>query len=151
MTLCVFAATSSGAIADYPRADAFGAHISKATISHGRVTVSATFHRTHRFLAQVYAHPKNPRQIRWVRTVALGEHHKGPGHVSFRLGTLTPGDYGILIRNYSGSDPASVGGDQTCGIGVCGEVDVEERDLVVVVVALAGGDQFASVAGCGDR
>jgi hypothetical protein len=97
MTLCVFAASSSGAIADYPRADAFGAHISKATISHGRVTVSATFHRTHRFFAQVYAHPKNPRQIRWVRTVALGEHHKGPGHVSFRLGTLTPGDYGILI------------------------------------------------------
>jgi len=95
--LCAVAATSSVATADYPRVDAFGAHISKASISKDRVTVSATFHRTHRFFAQVYANPKNPERIRWVRTMAVGEHHRGPGHVSFRLGTLTPGTYGILI------------------------------------------------------
>ena len=95
--LCAAAATPSAAIADYPRADAFGAHISKASLSNGRVTVSATFHRTHLFFAQVYANPKSPSRIRWVRTIALGAHHMGPRYVSFRLGTLTPGKYGILI------------------------------------------------------
>lgn len=97
LVLCLVAATPSAAIADYPRADAFGAHISKATVSNGRLTVSATFHRTHLFFAQVYANPKSPSRIRWVRTIALGEHHMGPSHATFRLGTLTAGNYGIII------------------------------------------------------
>jgi hypothetical protein len=74
-----------------------GAHISKASISNGRLTVSAAFHHTHRFFAQVYANPKSPSRIRWVRTIALGEHHVGLSHVSFVLGTLAPGNYGIVI------------------------------------------------------
>lgn len=116
IVLCVVATTSSVAIADYPRADAFGAHISKASFSNGRVKVSATFHRTHLFFAQVYANPKSPSRIRWVRTIALGKHHMGPGHVSFLLGTLTPGNYGILILPTRSTYPwlaRPTGGPQT--------------------------------------
>jgi len=116
MVLCVVAATSSAAIADYPRADAFGAHISKASLSNGRVKVSATFHRTHLFFAQVYANPKSPSRIRWVRTIALGKHHIGPSHVSFLLGTLAPGNYGILILPTRSTYPwlsRPTGGPQT--------------------------------------
>ncbi len=116
MVLCVVAATPSAAIADYPRVDAMGAHISKASISNGRVTVSATFHRTHLFFAQVYANPKSPSRIRWVRTIALGEHHVGLSHVSFLLGTLTPGNYGIVILRTRTAYPwlsVPTGGPQT--------------------------------------
>jgi hypothetical protein len=88
--LCVAAAAPSAAFADYPRADGWGrgAHISKASISKGRVTVSCTFHKTHLFFAQIYANPSNtdaksPSRIRWVRTIPLGEHQAGHGHVSF--------------------------------------------------------------------
>jgi hypothetical protein len=116
MVVCVVAATPSAAIADYPRVDAMGAHISKASISNGRVTVSATFHHTHLFFAQVYADPKSPSQIRWVRTIALGEHHVGLSHVSFRLGTLTAGKYGIVILRTRTAYPwlsMPTGGPQT--------------------------------------
>jgi hypothetical protein len=98
------AAAPSAAIADYPRADGWGrgAHIAKASISKGRVTVSCTFHETHNFFAQIYANPSNtdpksPSRIRWVRTLSLGEHQAGHRHVSFVLGTLAPGNYGIVI------------------------------------------------------
>jgi hypothetical protein len=116
LVLCVVAATPSAAIADYPRVDAMGAHISKADISNGRVTVSATFHRTHLFFAQVYANPKSPSGIRWVRTIALGQHHVGLRHVSFLLGTLTPGNYGIVILRTRTAYPwlsLPTGGPQT--------------------------------------
>jgi hypothetical protein len=104
VALFVAAAAASAAIADYPRADGWGrgAHISKASISKGRVTVSCTFHKTTAFFAQIYANPSNtdpksPRRIRWVRTTPLGEHQAGQGHDSFPLGTLAPGNYGIVI------------------------------------------------------
>jgi hypothetical protein len=116
VVLCVVAATPRAAIADYPRVDAMGAHISKASISNGRVTVSATFHRTHIFFAQVYANPKSPTRIRWVRSIALGKHHLGLSHVSFLLGTLTPGTYGIVILRTRTAYPwlsIPTGGPQT--------------------------------------
>ena len=116
MVVCVVAATSSAAIADYPRVDAMGAHISKASISNGRVAVSATFHHTHLFFAQVYANPKSPSRIRWVRTIALGEHHVGLSHISFRPGTLTAGKYGIVILRTRTAYPwlsMPTGGPQT--------------------------------------
>ncbi len=114
--LCVVAATPSAAIADYPRVDAMGAHISKASIANRRVTVSATFHRTHRFFAQVYANPKSPSRIRWVRSIALGEQHQGLSHVSFLLGRLTAGNYGIVILRTRKAYPwlsVNTGGPQT--------------------------------------
>jgi hypothetical protein len=116
MVLCVVAATASAAIADYPRVDAMGAHISKASISNGRLTVNATFHHTHLFFAQVYSNPKSPSRIRWVRSIVLGEHHRGLSHVSFRLGTLAPGDYGIVILRTRTAYPwlsVPTGGPQT--------------------------------------
>jgi hypothetical protein len=93
-----------------------GAHISTASSSNGRVTVNATFHHTHIFFAQVYANPKSPSQIRWVRTIALGEHHVGLSHVSFRLGNLTAGKYGIVILRTRTAYPwlsMPTGGPQT--------------------------------------
>jgi hypothetical protein len=116
LVLCVVAATPSTAGADYPRVDAMGAHISKASISDGRVMVSATFHRTHLFFAQIYAHPTSPGRIRWVRTISLGEHHRGFSHVSFSLGTLTSGSYGIVILRTRAAYPwlsVPTGGPQT--------------------------------------
>jgi hypothetical protein len=100
VALCVAAAAASAAIADYPRPK--GARISEATISNDRVTISCTFHKTHSFFAQIYANPSNvdptsSSRIRWVRTIPLGEHHAGQGHVSFLLGTLAPGNYGIVL------------------------------------------------------
>ena len=98
--LCVAAAAASAAIADYPRPK--GAHISGASISNDRVAINCTFHKTHRFFAQIYANPSNvdpasPSRIRWVRTIALGEHQTGHGQVSFLLGTLAPDKYGIVL------------------------------------------------------
>jgi hypothetical protein len=100
VALCVAAVAASAAIADYPRPK--GARISEATISNARVTISCTFHKTHSFFAQIYANPSNvdpasSSRIRWVRTIPLGEHHAGHGHVSFLLGTLAPGNYGIVL------------------------------------------------------
>jgi hypothetical protein len=116
MVLCVVAATPSAAIADYPRVDAMGAHISKASVSNGRIAVTCTFHHTHLFFAQVYANPKSPSRIRWVRSIALGEHHVGLSHVRFRLGALTPGNYGIVILRTRTAYPwksVPTGGPQT--------------------------------------
>ena len=116
MLLCAVSAVPSAAIADYPRVDAMGAHISKASFSDGRVIVSATFHRTHLFFAQVYAHPKSPLRIRWVRSIALGEHHRGLRRVSFLLGKLKPGNYGIVILRTRMAYPwlsVPTGGPQT--------------------------------------
>ncbi len=93
-----------------------GAHISSASFSNGRLNVSATFHRTHLFFAQVYANPKSPSRIRWVRSIAVGEHHVGLSHVSFRLGTLPPGSYGIVILRTRTAYPwlsVPTGGPQT--------------------------------------
>jgi hypothetical protein len=100
LALCVAAAAASAALADYPRLR--GARISEASISNDRVTISCTFHKTHSFFAQIYLNPSNadpasPSRIRWVRTIPLGEHHAGHGHVSFLLGTLAPGKYGIVL------------------------------------------------------
>ncbi len=69
-----------------------------------------------RFFAQVYANPQSPSRIRWVRTIALGEHHLGLSHVSFRLGTLSPGSYGIIILRTRTAYPwllVPTGGPQT--------------------------------------
>jgi hypothetical protein len=93
-----------------------GAHISEASISKGRAMVSATFHRTHLFFAQIYANPKSPLRIRWVRSISLGEHHRGLSQVSFPLGTLTPGNYGIVILRTRTAYPwlsIPTGGPQT--------------------------------------
>jgi hypothetical protein len=100
VALCVAAAVASAAIADYPRLK--GARISAASISNGRVSINCTFHKTHSFFAQIYSNPSNAdpassSRIRWVRTISLGEHHAGQGHVSFLLGTLAPGSYGIVL------------------------------------------------------
>jgi hypothetical protein len=116
MVLCAVAAAPAAASADYPRVDAMGAHISKARVSNGRVRVSATFHRTHLFFAQVYANPKSSSRIRWIRSIALGEHHVGLAHVSFLLGSLKPGNYGIVILRTRTAYPwlsVSTGGPQT--------------------------------------
>lgn len=100
VALCAAAAVASAAIADYPRVR--GARISAASISDDRVSISCTFHTTHSFFAQIYSNPSNtdPKsssRIRWVRTIPLGEHHAGQGHVSVLLGTLAPGSYGIVL------------------------------------------------------
>ncbi len=116
MLFCVVAAVPSAAVADYPRVDAMGAHISRASFSDGRVMVIATFHRTHLFFAQVYVDPKSPSKIRWVRSIALGEHHRGLRHVSFLLGKLAPGNYGVVILRTRKAYPwlsLPTGGPQT--------------------------------------
>jgi hypothetical protein len=100
VALCMVAVAASAAIADYPRPR--GARISAANISNDRVTITCTFRKTHSFFAQIYANPSNAdptssSRIRWVRTIPLGEHHSGNGHVSFLLGTLAPGSYGIVL------------------------------------------------------
>jgi hypothetical protein len=77
-----------------------GPHVSAATVSHGRLTVSLTFHKTATFVAIIIkSPPANPFRATASRTgreVSLGKHSAGTGMVSFRL-QLGNGRYGVII------------------------------------------------------
>ncbi len=78
-----------------------GPRISAATVAHGKLRVTLTFHKSGTFLAYIVSHlpadPFNGNGRVTYTTVSLGHHSAGPGTVSLTLGKLTNGRDGIII------------------------------------------------------
>lgn len=78
-----------------------GPRISAATVAHGKLHVTLTFHKSGTFLAYIVSHPAadpfNGNGRVTYTTVSLGHHSAGPEMVSLTLGKLTNGRDGIII------------------------------------------------------
>jgi hypothetical protein len=77
-----------------------GPYVSAATFSGGQLHETLTFHTAGQFLAHIVPNPlfrpKGRGPIGFT-TVMLGHHAAGEAHISFRLGSLNPGLYAVVI------------------------------------------------------
>jgi hypothetical protein len=76
-----------------------GPSVSAATFSGGQLHETLTFHKAGIFVAHILLSPPSHPTGSPLRgrTVALGQHAAGTAHVSFRVGTLTPGWNAVVI------------------------------------------------------
>jgi hypothetical protein len=76
-----------------------GPSVSAASFSGGQLHETLTFHKAGMFVGRILLNPPlhpTGSALRG-RTVALGHHTAGKSNLSFRLGTLTPGRYAVVI------------------------------------------------------
>ncbi len=80
-----------------------GPRVTAASISHGTLHETLTFHAAGRFTAFIESNPPASLQLNktlslnLVRKDALGYHPAGRGKVSIPLGALSPGRYAVFV------------------------------------------------------
>jgi hypothetical protein len=60
-----------------------------------------TFHKAGKFFADILLDPRSSGLTVPRRTIPLGFHTAGPAKISFRLGTLTPGRYAVVVTPHN--------------------------------------------------
>jgi hypothetical protein len=79
-----------------------GPHVFAASFSGGQLHETLTIDNPGAFVAHILAsppsHPTGSRPLHG-RTVSLGHHTAGKTHISFRLGTLNPGRYAVVVTH----------------------------------------------------
>ena len=81
-----------------------GPRITAASVSHGTLHLTLTFHKAGRFAAHLKRNPPpEPYDRDWGprptfgKRIPIGFRPAGPGTVTISLGTLAPGRYGVII------------------------------------------------------
>lgn len=74
-----------------------GPHVVAASFARGQMREELTFHSAGKFFAHILLDPRSHGITVPRRTIALGFHTAGRTQISFRLGSLKPGRYAVVV------------------------------------------------------
>lgn len=74
-----------------------GPHVVAASFERAQLHEKLKFHSADRFFAHLLLDPRRHGRTIPQRTIALGYHTAGTTEIRFRLGTLKPGRYAVVI------------------------------------------------------
>lgn len=74
-----------------------GPQVVAVSFARGQMREKLTFHNAGKFFAHILLDPRSHGITVPQRTIPLGFHTAGKARISFRLGTLKPGRYAVVI------------------------------------------------------